>query len=89
MNEFKEVRNNFKTLLGHPIDTFDEMKFKRYYSWGFVIVLLLAFVFKDKEKAYKKMINKMVKKGVITAEEEDEYSYADEGEQENLFSTMD
>ncbi len=56
---------------------------------GLVIVLLLAFVFKDKEKAYKKMINKMVKKGVITAEEEDEYSYAVEGEQENLFSTMD
>ncbi|MBE6871038.1 MAG: DUF1282 domain-containing protein [Ruminococcaceae bacterium] len=44
MNEFKEVRKNFKTLLGHPIDTFDEMKFKRYYSWGFVIALMIAWI---------------------------------------------
>ncbi len=55
---------------------------------GLVIILLLAFVFKDKEKAYRKMMKKMIRKGVITADEEEAYSYADETEQEDLFSTM-
>lgn len=55
---------------------------------GLVIILLLAFVFKDKEKAYKKMMKKMIRKGLITADEEEAYSYTDEPEQEDLFSTM-
>ena len=55
---------------------------------GLVIVLLLAFVFKDKEKAYKKMMKKMIKKGVITADEESDYSYTEESGTENLFSSI-
>lgn len=56
---------------------------------GLVIVLLLAFVFKDKEKAYKKMMKKMIKKGVISKEEEADYEYSEEeAEPENLFSTI-
>lgn len=55
---------------------------------GLVIVLLLAFVFKDKEKAYKKMMKKMIKKGVITADEESDYSYTEENDTEDLFSSI-
>lgn len=54
---------------------------------GLIIVLLLAFVFKDKEKAYKKMMKKMIKKGVISAEEA-EYDFSEDSEEEDLFSTI-
>ena len=55
---------------------------------GLVIVLLLSFVFKDKEKAYNKMMKKMIKKGVISAEEEAEYDYSEDTDEENLFSSI-
>lgn len=55
---------------------------------GLVIVLLLSFVFKDKEKAYDKMMKKMIKKGVISSEEEADYDYSDNAEEENIFSTI-
>ena len=55
---------------------------------GLVIVLLLAFVFKDKEKAYNKMMKKMIKKGVISAEEETEYDFSEDTDEENLFSSI-
>ena len=55
---------------------------------GLVIVLLLSFVFKDKEKAYDKMMKKMIKKGVISSEEEADYDYSDNTEEENIFSTI-
>lgn len=55
---------------------------------GLVLVLLLAFVFKDKEKAYNKMMKKMIKKGVISAEEETEYDFSEDTDEENLFSSI-
>ncbi len=55
---------------------------------GLVIVLLLSFVFKDKEKAYNKMMKKMIKKGVISAEEEAEYDFSEDSDEENLFSSI-
>ena len=55
---------------------------------GLVIVLLLSFVFKDKEKAYDKMMKKMIKKGIISAEDETDYNYSDSVEDENIFSTI-
>ena len=53
-----------------------------------VIILLLSFVFKDKEKAYKKMMKKMIKKGVISADEESEFSTDENTAEEDLFSTV-
>lgn len=44
MSELKEIRRNYKTLISHPIDTFDEMKHRRYYSWTFVAVLLVVWI---------------------------------------------
>lgn len=55
---------------------------------GLVIVLLLTFVFKDKEKAYRKMIRRMTKKGIISDEDDTDYSYKEEPEAENLFSSI-
>lgn len=55
---------------------------------GLVIVLLLTFVFKDKEKAYRKMIRRMTKKGIISDEDDTDYSYREEPEAENLFSSI-
>lgn len=55
---------------------------------GLVIVLLLIFVFKDKEKAYRKMIRRMTKKGIISDEDDTDYSYKEEPEAENLFSSI-
>lgn len=55
---------------------------------GLVIVLLLTFVFKDKEKAYRKMIRRMTKKGIISDEDDTDYSYKEELEAENLFSSI-
>ena len=55
---------------------------------GLVLVLLLAFVFKDKEKAYNKMMKKMIEKGVISAEEETEYDFSEDTDEEDLFSSI-
>lgn len=55
---------------------------------GLIIVLLLSFVFKDKEKAYNKMMKKMIKKGIISAEEEAEYDFSEDTDEENLFSSI-
>ena len=55
---------------------------------GLAIILLLSFVFKDKEKAYDKMMKKMIKKGIISAEEEADYDYSNDSEDENIFSTI-
>lgn len=55
---------------------------------GLVIVLLLIFVFKDKEKAYRKMIRRMTKKGIISDGDDTDYSYKEEPEAENLFSSI-
>ena len=49
-----------------------------------IIILLLTFVFKDKEKAYNKMMKKMVKKGVIPADEE----FEEDEDETDLFSTI-
>ena len=53
-----------------------------------VIIILLAFVFKDKEKAYEKMMKKMIRKGIISAEEEAELRFSEDSDDENLFSTI-
>lgn len=41
----KEVFKNIGGLFAHPIDTFDEMKFKRYFSWPLVLIVMAAWFF--------------------------------------------
>ena len=41
MNFLKNVGG----LFVHPVDTYDEMKFKRYYSWPLVLILCAIWFF--------------------------------------------
>lgn len=55
-----------------------------------VIILILALVLKDKEKAQQKMIDKMVKKGIILSNDElESYTAEEETETDDIFSTID
>lgn len=39
----KQALINLRDLVGRPVETFNEMKYKRYYNWGFTAIVVVAW----------------------------------------------